>query len=75
MKTIMKTCAALMIALPFFAHAADGAEAAKRFQDRNKAIFAQQAKARAEREKQDLQASKDTVQKGSGSVSAGMISE
>jgi len=64
-----------MVVLPFFAHAADGAEAAKRFQERNRAVFAEQAKARAEREKRDLQPSKDTLQTGGVSVSAGMISE
>ena len=75
MKNIINTCAALMIVLPFFAHAADGADAVKRFQERNKAMFAQQAKARAEREQQDHQASKDTLQEGGDSVSAGMIAE
>lgn len=56
MKNMIKVCATLAVALPLLAHAADGAEAAKHFQERNKAFFAQQAKDRAASEIRGLQA-------------------
>lgn len=56
MKSMIKAFVALVVVLPFFAHASDGAEAAKRFQERNKALFAQQAKDRVAKENLEIQA-------------------
>ena len=67
MKPSFKLVALLICTLPLFAHASDGAEALQRFNERNRAMFAQQANAiearkqkelqRAEREKESVPAS------------------
>ena len=67
----------LVTVLPGFVHAEDGAEAAKRFQERNKAVFAQQAKDRAERESRALQAGGEDARNvhGSGKTDAAEVAE
>lgn len=55
MKTSFKLMALFILTLPVFAHASDGAEALQRFNERNKAMFEQQAKDIEKRKQAELQ--------------------
>ncbi|ARB26674.1 hypothetical protein HX787_21560 [Pseudomonas tolaasii] len=69
MQIIAKTFAVIVLALPVFAHASDGAEAAERFKEQKKATFAQHAKVRADREKRELKVSKELTKNASSASS------
>ncbi|MDH0300500.1 MULTISPECIES: hypothetical protein [unclassified Pseudomonas] len=71
MSSIIKFGAVVVLALPFFAHAEDGAQAAKRFHDHNRAVFAQQIKDRAAREQRELESSRALMEKASGNNKTG----
>lgn len=68
MKTSFKLVALLMFTLPLFAHASDGAEALQRFNERNRAMFAQQANAIEARKQKELQRAEREKESGAASA-------
>ncbi|PYC20600.1 hypothetical protein [Pseudomonas mosselii] len=70
MNPLSNFTAIVALALPLFAHAEDGAQAAKRFHDHNKAVFAQQAKDRVAREQREREALEPSMERASGDIPA-----